>query len=182
MKYFFNSPTMGLLKKYRTTNSPPVEGWQVQPDGVVASCLYRSISLTTGKGRIKLPIEPVGQSAFSIIRPQYIVLAYNIVCHLIHGNDSCGAWRLRLGRHNALGRICISAPTAYEILFQQPRVSVLVISPQQEGNCFVQEQSVRADISNCRLTFGRIYKSTPTTQSVVLFCSYGLTMMASAIA
>ena len=78
---------LGLLKKYRTANSPPVEGWQAQPDGVVASCLHQLISLTTGRGRIKPPIEPVGQSAFSIIRPQCIVLAYNIVCHLIHGND-----------------------------------------------------------------------------------------------
>ena len=30
-----------LLKKYRTANSPPVEGWQAQPDGVVASPLHR---------------------------------------------------------------------------------------------------------------------------------------------
>ena len=70
---------MGLLKKYRTVNSPPVEGWQAQPDGVVASCLHRLISLTTGRGRIKPPIEPAGQSAFQL-----------------------------------------SAPAAYEILFQQP--------------------------------------------------------------
>ena len=28
---------MGLLKKYRTANSPPAEGWQAQPDGVVFS-------------------------------------------------------------------------------------------------------------------------------------------------
>ena len=65
---------MGLLKKYRAANSPPVEGWQAQPDGVVASCLHRLISPTTGRTDL-------------YIRLQYIVLAYNIVYHLIHGND-----------------------------------------------------------------------------------------------
>ena len=34
---------LGLLKKYRTANSPPLEGWQAQPDGVVASCLHRAV-------------------------------------------------------------------------------------------------------------------------------------------
>ena len=74
MSPFNQSTNVGLLKKYRTTNSPPVEGWQAQPDGVVASCLYWLISLTTGRADL-------------YIRPQCIVLAYNIVCHLIHGND-----------------------------------------------------------------------------------------------
>ena len=46
---------MGLLKKYRTANSPPVEGWQAKPDGVVASCLHRLISLTIGRGGFIYP-------------------------------------------------------------------------------------------------------------------------------
>ena len=47
-------------------------------------------------------------------------------------------------RHNALGRIYKSAPTACGILFQQPHNAL-----------------------------GRIYKSAPTTQSAALFCLYG---------
>ena len=31
----YDCSSVGLLKKYRTANSPPVEGWQAQPDGVV---------------------------------------------------------------------------------------------------------------------------------------------------
>ena len=38
-----------------------------------------------------------------------------------------------LYRRNALGRACKPSPTVHGILFQQPRVSVLVISPPQEG-------------------------------------------------
>ena len=53
-------------------NSPPVEGWQAQPDGVV-------FSYPTNLRKL------VGVDLY--IRPQCIVLAYNIVCHLIHGND-----------------------------------------------------------------------------------------------
>ena len=90
-----STDTLGLLKKYRTANSPPVEGWQAKPDGVV-------FSYPTNLRKL------VGVDLY--IRPQCTVLAYNIVCHLIHRNDSCGAWRLRLCRHNALGRICKSAP------------------------------------------------------------------------
>ena len=30
-----STDTLLLLKKHRTANSPPVEGWQAQPDGVV---------------------------------------------------------------------------------------------------------------------------------------------------
>ena len=51
---FLQSIKFGLLKKYRHANSPPVEGWQAQPDGVVAACLHWLISITTRKGRIKL--------------------------------------------------------------------------------------------------------------------------------
>ena len=90
-----STDTLGLLKKYRTANSPPVEGWQAQPDGVV-------FSYPTNLRKL------VGADLY--IRPQCIFLAYSIVCHLVHGNDSCGAWRLRLYRHNALGQICKSAP------------------------------------------------------------------------
>ena len=34
---------LGLLKKYRTANSPPLEGWQAKPDGVVVVVLYQPI-------------------------------------------------------------------------------------------------------------------------------------------
>ena len=37
------------VEKVCAANSPPVEGWQAQPDGVVASCLHRLISPTTGR-------------------------------------------------------------------------------------------------------------------------------------
>ena len=67
-----STDTLGLLKKYRTANSPPVEGWQAQPDGVV-------FSYPTNLRKL------VGADLY--IRPQCIVLAYNIVCHLIHGNN-----------------------------------------------------------------------------------------------
>ena len=50
-----STDTRGLLKKYRTANSPPVEGWQAQPDGVVASCLHRLISLAISRGGFIYP-------------------------------------------------------------------------------------------------------------------------------
>ena len=56
----------------RVDHSPPVEGCQAKPDGVVF-CVPTNFPKTVG--------------ADLYIHPQRIVLAYNIVYHLIHRND-----------------------------------------------------------------------------------------------
>ena len=45
-----------LLKKYCTANSPPLEGWQAQPDGVVF-CIPTNFTQTVGAD---LYIRPYG--------------------------------------------------------------------------------------------------------------------------
>ena len=49
-----STDTLGLLKKYRTTNSPPVEGCQAPLDGVVVACLHQSIPLLWRGVRLRL--------------------------------------------------------------------------------------------------------------------------------
>ena len=111
------------MKTVGADHSPPVEGWQAQPDGVVF-CVPTIFTPTAPRHPIMVTVNEMDRM-------------------------DCPY------RHNALGWGYKSAPTAYEILFQQPliaavvhksnhymplnsrkrqpSVSVLDISPPQEG-------------------------------------------------
>ena len=77
---------MRLLKEYRTANSPPVEGWQAQPDGVVVAylhspnCLHHQFMQMVGADHSP-PVE--GWQA----QPDGVVVAYlnklNCLRHII---------------------------------------------------------------------------------------------------
>ena len=133
--------TTGLLKKYRhcTANSPPLEGWQAQPDGVV-SYLLKNTPCRRGRLVAGIGVLETSQLKNTPCRRGRLICLPVICCVSIQyclpfdsGKPCGGSWRLRWYKYNTFSTapydcfyISYSYFDALQIIYSQIRLEFLM--------------------------------------------------------